>query len=239
MDNFEEQKRVEAEEARVRAEEDRVQSEAKRAHAESNDGSGRIEMEKERRISEEGRAHAESNEGTGRQEAEAMRTEAEAIRKETFTAYENELEKLQSDPAHYMTPGARKYFRRVTFGYIILSLAMVVGFWGIQNESNSRVSDINKSRAQITYFTCLNQNERNLNTKAQLNNITLARKESLRRAITETDNPAEQARYRAQIDGVDDSENSSRDLINAIVPVQDCEQIVLDRFGYVPDIKEK
>ena len=48
--------------------------------------------------------------------------------------YSNELEKLQADPEHYMTPGARRYFTRVWLGYAVLACAMIAGVWGVTNK---------------------------------------------------------------------------------------------------------
>jgi hypothetical protein len=50
--------------------------------------------------------------------------------------YEKELMKLNTDPAHYMTPGARKYFKRVWMGYLVLAIAMIVGIWGVSHQTD-------------------------------------------------------------------------------------------------------
>lgn len=121
----------------------------------------RVKAEKGRVAAEESRAHAESNEGTGRVEAEGERREAEAQRQydhEVLTAaaerskaqFEHELEALREDPGHYMTPGARVYFRRVRNGYIVLALACIMGIWAVSNRADNRLrEDINTvARAQ-------------------------------------------------------------------------------------------
>lgn len=50
--------------------------------------------------------------------------------------YEEELRKLNTDPARYMTPGARKYFKRVWMGYLVLAIAMIVGIWGVSHQTD-------------------------------------------------------------------------------------------------------
>lgn len=70
--------------------------------------------------------------------------------KEKKAEYSDELAKLQSDPEHYMTPGARRYFRRVTFGYLILAVATCIGIWGVGNRFD------NQLRNQINTFIVAN-----------------------------------------------------------------------------------
>jgi hypothetical protein len=203
----------EQEKGRVKAEEGRVESESSRVEAEA------------------GRAHAESNEGSGR-------VESEIVRQETHSAYLSELQKLQSDPSHYMTPGARAYFRRVWVGYAVLGLAIVVGLWGQQREAAARIDDINNSRATITYTTCKDQNDRHDTTVAQLDKLLVLRKSELRKQIqaAETKGSTEVAtQLRGQIDRLDDSRNSTVSLIDALAPHQNCEQLVVDRFGSIPE----
>jgi hypothetical protein len=60
--------------------------------------------------------------------------------------YSEELAKLNSDPAHYMTPGARRYFKRVWRGYLFLTAAMVVGIWGVTHHIDAQL------RGQINTF---------------------------------------------------------------------------------------
>lgn len=60
--------------------------------------------------------------------------------------YASELEKLNSDPAHYMTPGAKRYFRRVALGYAVLATATVLGIWSVTNHIDARL------RSQINTF---------------------------------------------------------------------------------------
>lgn len=106
---------------------------------------GRTLAEQGRVVAEGGRVHAESNEETGRREAEVERVIAEADRRRVQTAYERELAKLQEDPAHYMTPGARSYFRRVTIGYVVLAIATVFGIWAFTNRVDDKIrEDLNK-----------------------------------------------------------------------------------------------
>ncbi len=67
-------------------------------------------------------------------------------KKQLDVLYEEELERIKSDPALYMTPGARHYFRRVAIGYVILALSGVIGTWAITNKVNHDL------RAQLNTF---------------------------------------------------------------------------------------
>jgi hypothetical protein len=95
---------------------------------------------------------------------------------------------------------------------------------------------VQASRAELTYVGCLDQNARNVTAVKIVDNIVIARRAALRSAIQSAGSPAEAAALRAQMDGIDDSRAFTIELISAVVPRQDCEQLVLDRFGYVPDI---
>jgi hypothetical protein len=57
------------------------------------------------------------------------------------TDYADELQKLQENPEHYMTPGARRYFKRVWLGYLILAVAMTVGMWALANNFDHQLRD--------------------------------------------------------------------------------------------------
>lgn len=199
----------------------------------------RVLAELERVEAEKGRAHAESNDGTGRVEAEAGRVSAEELRVTAQQEYITELEKLQNDPEHYITPGARRVFRRYTYAWIILACAAIIGVWALTSESKNRVEDINQSRATITYTNCLDQNERNVNTIKQLDNLIVQRKLDIREQIRQTENLDEQSRLRTQLDSIDDNRASTVGLINALSPYQNCRQLSLDRFGFIPDIEQK
>jgi hypothetical protein len=66
--------------------------------------------------------------------------------------FTDELERLRNDPAHYMTPGARKYFRRVALGYIILALGMTIGIKALSDNVDDNIrNDIN----QVAEANCL------------------------------------------------------------------------------------
>ena len=198
----------------------------------------RVEAEKGRVEAEKGRVTAEENLGSGRVEAEVGRVTAEGLRVSNYKQYELELLKLQADPEHYMTPGARNYFRRVWMGYAILALAIAIGLFTQQRESVDRINDINKSRALITYTGCLDQNGRHDNTIKQLDSLLIVRKAELRKQIKEAEAKDQiqiATSLRAQIDRLDDSRNSTVGLIEALAPHQNCEQLVIDRFGSLPD----
>lgn len=104
---------------------------------------------------------------------------------------------------------------------VFVSLTTSLSVWKVNDRGLDRIND---SRAEVTYTSCLGQNQRNKNTvKALDKQIEKAKK---------TASPEQLARLKA-----------SRDftvlLINALVPVQDCEQIVKDRFGFVPKLDSK
>lgn len=95
-------------------------------------------------VQEHGRVVAEETEVSGRVAAEEGRVIAEKGRAAAHQEYQNELERLRDDPAHYMTPGARKYFRRVAIGYIILAVATVFGIKAVSDRSDNQLrNDIN------------------------------------------------------------------------------------------------
>jgi hypothetical protein len=59
--------------------------------------------------------------------------------------YTDELQKLQSDPEHYMTPGARKYFRRVALGYAVLAVAVCAGIFSLTTRVDHKLRhDLNQ-----------------------------------------------------------------------------------------------
>lgn len=155
-------------------------------------------------------------------------------------AYEDELAKLQDHPETYMTPGARRYFTRVWIGYAILALAISVGLWRQSADARDRIRDINTSRALISYTTCLDQNERHDATVNQIDKILIVRKAQLRKQIKEADARRDSVisqSLREQIDRLDDSRSSTVALIDALAPHQNCKQIIIDRFGSLPDVQ--
>jgi len=106
----------------------------------------RVEAESAREIAERGRVTAESNAEDGRVEAEARRVTAESMRAHAQVEFENELDKLREDPEHYMTPGARKYFRRVSLGYLILAIGCMLGIKFVADNAEQGVrNDINEA----------------------------------------------------------------------------------------------
>ena len=58
--------------------------------------------------------------------------------------YEQELKRFQTDPIHYTTPGARRYYRRVVGGFVVLAASFVVGVWAMTNVLTDKLRhDIN------------------------------------------------------------------------------------------------
>lgn len=64
--------------------------------------------------------------------------------------YEQELERINRDPALYMTPGARHYFKRVALGYAVLAIACAFGIWGVTQRID------NQLREQLNIFLVQN-----------------------------------------------------------------------------------
>lgn len=120
----------------------------------------RVKSESGRVKAERGRVVAESNDETGRVEAEALRVGAETVREVNHAtavakaeamqaAFEEELKALRDDPDHYMTPGARRYFRRVAIGYIILAIGMSFGIKALSDNVDDNIrNDINEVAKQ-------------------------------------------------------------------------------------------
>jgi hypothetical protein len=55
--------------------------------------------------------------------------------------YEEELIRLNKDPELYMTPGARRYFKRVTLGYIIGFTAVIIVIWAQANRIDYQIRE--------------------------------------------------------------------------------------------------
>lgn len=98
---------------------------------------------------------------------------------------------------------------------------------------------IDRSRAETTYSTCISTNDRHDRTVDQLDKLLNDRKlgirEQIRVAEERGDDLAAEA-LRAQIDALDASRASTVSLIDALQPFVNCEQLMIDRFGYVPEI---
>lgn len=103
---------------------------------------------------------------------------------------------------------------------LIVAVPMLVGVWMLQNEQDERIEDINRSRAEISHTACLDQNSRH--------DATIDRLDELIDAAVARE-PAREREIRA-------SRASTLILIEALAPQQDCEQLSMERFGYVPDV---
>jgi hypothetical protein len=93
-----------------------------------------------------------------------------------------------------------------------------------------------KDRAEITYSTCLDQNARNMNTLRQLDNLIERRKRDVRTALRQADSQAEREALLAQITNLDASRTTTASLIDALQPQQNCEVLVKERFGFIPEL---
>lgn len=94
-------------------------------------------------------------------------------------------------------------------------LYAIIGGYSLY-QSRARVDDIQQSRIEITRETCEDQNDRNEQTTDLINRI--AREDETHGSVTEAA-AAERFRTRTLI------------LLNAIIPVRNCEQQIKERFG--------
>lgn len=129
---------------------------------------------------------------------------------------------------------------------VALTLSFVVAIILVNRESKHRAAEnrdlivaIQAQRAEVTLTNCLDQNDRHDHTVMQLDDVLRKRKLAIRRQIKEATTEGERTALRAQIDALDDARASTISLIDALAPHQNCEQLVLDRFGYVPALPGK
>jgi len=120
--------------------------------------------------------------------------------------YSEELRKLNEDPAHYITPGAKKALRRMVFGYVILAIACIIGVWAISTSTNNRLkNDINR----VARIQCLNNlkpnsplNKYNDFVEANIQNIRETREINLSRGDKERVRANNKAIIRLQKDKI-------------------------------------
>lgn len=147
-----------------------------------------------------------------------------------------------------LTPTARKQFvhagkvaAAIVLPFLLLAIliptgtALVLVERSSTQETADRIREQNVSRAEITYTTCLQQNERHDRTVDQLNDLIGQRKSDIREMIRGA-TPEQQEVLRSQLDALDDSRAATITLIDSLAPHQNCDQIVLDRFGFIPDV---
>ena len=93
--------------------------------------------------------------------------------------YIDELSHLNQRFAHYMTPGAKRYFRRVWMGYAVLAIAGIFGIWSVTNHVDHSIRrDINSA----VKAGCLESrkpnsvlNKYNRNVEVQIQNLRESR----------------------------------------------------------------
>lgn len=112
---------------------------------------------------------------------------------------------------------------------LLLTLSFVVAIVLVNRESVRRSHDNRvlieaqaQQRAELTYIGCLDQNERHDATIERLDEVLMA-------AIRE--DPSRERALRQ-------TRGSTVFLIEALAPHQNCKQIVLDRFGFIPTLPE-
>lgn len=111
----------------------------------------------------------------------------------------------------------KRWDRLIVYGVIIvIPMIFTVGlFW---HELESRVDDVQESRAEITYIGCLEQNERNEAARAAVKTI-----------FDQSVAAGEQTREEA-----DTAIAATASIVDALAPTRDCQALVEARFGYVP-----
>lgn len=87
-------------------------------------------------------------------------------------------------------------------------------------ENGDRIKDIQSERSRSITVACVNQNERNINTKNTLNEIYARRRE--------------EADTRKEVRQLQQSRAATILLINALSPMRDCEELV--KRSVNPDI---
>jgi len=119
--------------------------------------------------------------------------------------------------------------------FVLVVLSAVLAVMLVNHEAHVRTNENRKlilaqgrvlreqthQRAEITYTTCLDQNDRHDKTIMRVD--TLLAKARARNTVTK-----EQVRQ---------ARASYVFIIEALAPHQNCKQLVLDRFGFVPDVK--
>lgn len=80
------------------------------------------------------------------------------IKKDRENEYIDELSNLDEKYVHYVTPGARAYFKRMWIGYVVLAVAGIFGIWGVTEHSDRQIRrDINS----FAKASCLMQRQPN------------------------------------------------------------------------------
>lgn len=100
----------------------------------------------------------------------------------------------------------------------VIPILVTVGLFWV--ELQNRVDDVQKSRAELTYIGCLEQNERNLAATAAI-------KELFDASVA----AGEQTRAEA-----DTAVAATKQIIDALAPHRNCQALVKARFGYVPTV---
>lgn len=119
---------------------------------------------------------------------------------------------------------------------LVVLIPITFGLVLIERESDHRLADIQSSRAEIAYAACISQNERHDQTIKQLNRLIAARKEHINLALRQATTKDDAAALRDEIDRIEASRISTITLIEALAPSQKCDQISMERFGFVPEI---
>lgn len=116
-------------------------------------------------------------------------------------AYQSEMKKFREDPDNYTSPGARKHYRQVVGGYIVLAVAFTIGVWAMTSRQDTQIrKELNTyasvackttTRATIKLFNNFVQTNIEIQKDARENNLRLgeARRAALNtRAIRKFEN---------------------------------------------------
>jgi hypothetical protein len=58
--------------------------------------------------------------------------------------FDSQMEDFINRHPHYATPGARRYFKRVVLGYVVLAFACIMGIYAVSNRNDKNLRrDIN------------------------------------------------------------------------------------------------
>lgn len=110
-----------------------------------------------------------------------------------------------------------KFQKWITYSAIIaIPIIFTLGLFWL--ELKNRVDDVQQSRAELTYISCLEQNERNVDARKAIKDI-----------FDVSVQHGEQTQAEANT-----AQAATDTIIAALAPHRDCQALVEERFGYVP-----
>lgn len=112
---------------------------------------------------------------------------------------------------------------------VISAFAIAVLAFAVHKETNDRIDDVNKSRYEVTYQNCIDQNERHDSTLRRLDEL-IAKQiakiyvQAQEGRISDKDASAQIAQRKA-------SREPTVFLLEAVIPYQNCRAVVAVRYG--------